>query len=104
MACTRTDGAQGPPVGRLPTIRPRPAHDEQVNFHYHQTSDFDKLEGSTKKRLTRVDQMNYINKLEALILKMPGLSRAKSASRSLGRALLMPQVNPGSRYRCVKRT
>ena len=31
-------------------------------------------------------------------------SRAKSASRSLLRALLTPQVNPGSRYRCVKST
>ena len=29
-----------------------------------------------------------------------GPSRAKSASRSLRRALLMPQVNPGSLYRC----
>ena len=31
-------------------------------------------------------------------------SRAKSAPRSLRRALLMPQVNPGSLYRCGKRT
>ena len=29
-----------------------------------------------------------------------GPSRAKSASRPLRRSLLMPQVNPGSRYRC----
>ena len=34
----------------------------------------------------------------------PGPSRAKSASRSLRRALLTRQVNPGSRYRCGKRT
>ena len=33
-----------------------------------------------------------------------GPSRAKSAPRSLRRALLMPQVNTGSRYRCGKRT
>ena len=33
-----------------------------------------------------------------------GPSRAKSASRSLRRALLMPQVNTGSLYRCGKRT
>ena len=33
-----------------------------------------------------------------------GPSRAKSAPRSLRRALLMPQANPGSRYRCGKRT
>ena len=32
-----------------------------------------------------------------------GPSRAKSASCSLRRALLMPQVHPGSRYRCGKR-
>ena len=31
-------------------------------------------------------------------------SRAKSASRSVRRALLTPQVNPGSRYRCGTRT
>ena len=30
------------------------------------------------------------------------LPRAKSASRSLRRALLMPQVNTGSLYRCVE--
>ena len=29
--------------------------------------------------------------------------RAQSASRSLRRALLMPQVNAGSLYRCAKR-
>ena len=33
-----------------------------------------------------------------------GPSRAQSASLSLRRALLTPQVNPGSRYRCGKRT
>ena len=33
-----------------------------------------------------------------------GLSRAKSASRSLRRTLKTPQVNPGSLYRCGKRT
>ena len=33
-----------------------------------------------------------------------GPSRAKSASRSARRALLTPQVNPGSRYRCGSRT
>ena len=33
-----------------------------------------------------------------------GPSRAKSASRSLRRALLTPQANPGSLYRCGKRT
>ena len=33
-----------------------------------------------------------------------GPSRAKSASHSLRRALLMPLANPGSRYRCGKRT
>ena len=33
-----------------------------------------------------------------------GPSREKSASRSLRRALLTPQVNPGSLYRCAKRT
>ena len=33
-----------------------------------------------------------------------GASRAKSASRSLQRALLMPRVNPGSLSRCGKRT
>ena len=33
-----------------------------------------------------------------------GPSRAKSASRSLRRALLVPQVNPGSLYRCSKGT
>ena len=33
-----------------------------------------------------------------------GPSRAKSASRSLRRALLMPQVNPGSLNRCGNRT
>ena len=33
-----------------------------------------------------------------------GPSREKSASRSLRRALLMPLVNPGSRYRYGKRT
>ena len=33
-----------------------------------------------------------------------GPSRAKSAARSLRRALLMPQVNTRSRYRCGKRT
>ena len=33
-----------------------------------------------------------------------GPSRAKSAPRSLRRALLMPQVNPGSLYRCGKGT
>ena len=33
-----------------------------------------------------------------------GASRAQSASRSLRRALLMPQVNPGSRYCCGKST
>ena len=33
-----------------------------------------------------------------------GPSRAKSASRSLRRALLIPQVHPGSLYRCGKRT
>ena len=33
-----------------------------------------------------------------------GPSRAKSASQSLRRALLMPQVNPGSRYRCGRGT
>ena len=33
-----------------------------------------------------------------------GTSRAKVASRSLRRALLTPQVNPGSRYRCGERT
>ena len=32
-----------------------------------------------------------------------GPSRATSAPRSLRRALLMPQVNTGSRYRCGKR-
>ena len=31
-----------------------------------------------------------------------GPSRAKSASRSLRRALLMPQVNTGSLYRCSR--
>ena len=30
--------------------------------------------------------------------------RANSATRSLRRALLPPQVNPGSLYRCGKRT
>ena len=34
----------------------------------------------------------------------PGPSRARSASRSSRRALLMPRVNPGSLYRCGKRT
>ena len=33
-----------------------------------------------------------------------GPSRAKSASRSLRRALLIPQVNTGSLYRCGNRT
>ena len=33
-----------------------------------------------------------------------GPSKTKSAPRSLWRALLMPQVNPGSRYRCGKST
>ena len=33
-----------------------------------------------------------------------GPSRAKSASRSLQRALLTPQVNAGSRYRCSRST
>ena len=33
-----------------------------------------------------------------------GPSRVKSASRSLRRALLMPQANTGSIYRCGKRT
>ena len=37
------------------------------------------------------------------IRAMGGPSRSKSASRSSRRALLMPQVNPGSRYRCGKR-
>ena len=32
-----------------------------------------------------------------------GPSRAQPASRSLRRALLTPQVNPGSRYHCGKR-
>ena len=36
--------------------------------------------------------------------KRVGPSRAKSAPRSLRRALLTPQVNPGSLYRCGKRT
>ena len=41
--------------------------------------------------------------LEALcFLTDCGPSRAKSASRSWRRALLMPQVNPGSLYRCGK--
>ena len=34
----------------------------------------------------------------------PGPSRAKSAPRSLRCALLMPKVNPGSRYRCGRST
>ena len=34
----------------------------------------------------------------------PGPCRAKSAPRSLRRALLMPQVHPGSLNRCGKRT
>ena len=34
----------------------------------------------------------------------PGPSRAKSAPRSLRRALLITQVNPGPRYGCGKRT
>ena len=33
-----------------------------------------------------------------------GPSRANYASRSLRRALLIPQVNPGSLYRCGKRS
>ena len=33
-----------------------------------------------------------------------GARKPKPASRSLRRALLMPQVNTGSRYRCGKRT
>ena len=36
--------------------------------------------------------------------RVDGPSRAKSASHSLRRALLTPQVNPGSLYRCGKRT
>ena len=40
----------------------------------------------------------------AEMLQIPGPSRAKSAPRSLRRALLMPQVNPGSLYRCGKRS
>ena len=35
-------------------------------------------------------------------LKVSGPPRAKSVPRSLRRALLMPQVNPGSRNHCAK--
>ena len=35
---------------------------------------------------------------------VPGPSSPKSASRSLWRALLMPQVNSGSLYHCGKRS
>ena len=42
--------------------------------------------------------------LYLLLVRGVGPSRAKSASRSLRRALLMPQVNTGSLYRCGKRT
>ena len=35
---------------------------------------------------------------------IPGPPSAKSAPRSLRRALLMPQINPGSLCRCGKRT
>ena len=38
------------------------------------------------------------------LLAQFGPSRAKSAPRSLRRALLMPQVITGSFYRCGKRT
>ena len=41
--------------------------------------------------------------LEGFVLEA-GPSREKSAPRSLRRALLMPQVNPGSLNRCGKRT
>ena len=43
---------------------------------------------------------------QAMEAKPPpeGPSRAKSASRSLRRALLTPQVNTGSRYRCRRST
>ena len=59
-------------------------------------------ERNTLTALKRVSE-NF-QSITAFQVSAYGPSRAKSASRSLRRALLTPQVNAGSLYRCGKRT
>ena len=49
------------------------------------------------------DEMVAWSQAECMTADWMRPSRAKSALRSLRRALLMPRVNPGSLYRCGKR-
>ena len=75
--------------------------------------------GGSNRRPACYMHLQGVLSIDVLSLKLPpewrpvnqtaaprgwGPSRAKSASRSLQRALLMPQVNTGPRYRCGKRT
>ena len=62
------------------------------------------LAGAGWSGLLDLSQEPAMRPPEELARELLGLSRAKSASRSLRRALLMQWVNAGSRYRCGKRT
>ena len=49
-------------------------------------------------------RLGYLRLEDVYVHRAPGPSRAKSASRSLRRALLIPQANTGSLYRCAQST
>ena len=58
--------------------------------------------GGKYHRITYAQHQTRVWQLASALSKQA--RRAQSASRSLRRALLLPQVHPGSRYHCGKGT
>ena len=74
---------------------------DNVSFAWYMNSTCDSTPGKRgSKPCNSVGPHTDTSPVYAPDASLAGPSRAKSASRSLRRALLTPQVNTGSLYRC----
>ena len=75
--------------------------------HLASAEQFAQLQDSFRREVALLVQLEHpcvVKCFGCVVDKSLGPSSPKPASRSLRRALLMPQVNTGSLYRCGKRT